>query len=120
VLSSRIGDVPRLASLPVKEPGPGLRIYAARTFRSRGLGLAFLDSIPPGTALRLEPCRSIHTFGMRFALDLIWLGPEDDVLGVDREVPRRRMRSCRGARAVLETQAGEVDRFLEALRPGSG
>jgi uncharacterized membrane protein (UPF0127 family) len=101
----------------VCEPAPGLRIYAAATFAARGLGLAFLGSIPAGTALHLDPCRSVHTFGMRFALDLIWLGPEGEVVATERNVPPRRIRSCRAARSVLEMSAGDADRFLESLAP---
>jgi hypothetical protein len=57
---------------------------------------------PPPFALRLEPCRSVHTFGMRFAVDLVWLGPGDEVLRIDRAVGPWRVRSCRGAVAILE------------------
>lgn len=99
----------------MREPGRGLRIYEASAFRARLLGLAFLGSIPAGAALHVDPCRSVHTFGMRFALDLIWLGPDGEVVDTDRDVQPRRMRSCRAARSVLEMRAGEADRFLAAL-----
>jgi uncharacterized membrane protein (UPF0127 family) len=39
---------------------------------------------------------------MRFALDLVWLGPGDEVLRVDRAVPPWRVRTCRRAVAILE------------------
>ena len=57
---------------------------------------------PPPFALRLEPCRCVHTFGMRFAVDLHWLDGGGQVLRVDRRVPPRRVRGCRRARAVVE------------------
>jgi uncharacterized membrane protein (UPF0127 family) len=57
---------------------------------------------PPPFALRLEPCRSIHTFGMRFALDLHWLDADDVTIRVDRAVPPGRIRFCRGAVAIVE------------------
>jgi uncharacterized membrane protein (UPF0127 family) len=57
---------------------------------------------PPRHALRLEPCRCVHTFGMRFALDLHWLDADGATLRIDRAVPPGRIRACRRARAILE------------------
>lgn len=91
-------------------------MFVADRARARLLGLALLDDLPPGTALLLPGCRSVHTLGMRFALDLVFLGLDGRPLRVDRAVAPRRLRSCRSARAVLETRAGEADAFL-ALAP---
>jgi uncharacterized protein len=54
----------------------------------------------------------VHTFTMRFALDLIWLDGDGGVVRIDRAVPPRRHRGCARARAVIETRAGCADRFL--------
>lgn len=69
---------------------------------ARLLGLAGLRTLPPATGLLLPGTRSIHTFGMRFALDLVWLDGEGRVMRVDRDVRPWRVRGCRGARAVVE------------------
>jgi uncharacterized membrane protein (UPF0127 family) len=61
---------------------------------------------PPPFALRLERCRCVHTFGMRFALDLHWLGADGSTLRVDRAVAPGQVRACRRARAVVEVPAG--------------
>ena len=61
---------------------------------------------PPPFALRLERCRCVHTLGMRFALDLHWLGPDGATLRVDRAVAPGRVRACRRAQAVLEVPVG--------------
>jgi hypothetical protein len=61
---------------------------------------------PPPFALRLERCRCVHTFGMRFALDLHWLGADGELLRVDRAVGPGRLRACRRARAVVEVPVG--------------
>src|SRR3712207_6781120 len=66
-------------------------------------GLAFSDERRP---LHLERCRSVHTFGMRYALDLVWLDADGAVVRVDRAVPPRRVRPCLRARSVLERPAG--------------
>jgi uncharacterized protein len=91
----------RLAGLPETRRG-GLRVLEAATPRSRLLGLMGLDDLPAGIGLHLRPARSIHTFGMRFALDLIWLDAEGRAVRVDHGVRPRRVRACRAARAVLE------------------
>ena len=68
----------------------------------------------PTHALLLPRCRSVHTFGMRFPLDLIWLDRDGRVLRVDEAVPPWRVRSCRGAAAVLE--AGRMPAMAEPQR----
>jgi uncharacterized membrane protein (UPF0127 family) len=95
-------------------PG-GLTLFVTGTRRSRMLGLARLDDLPSGHALLFERCRSIHTNGMRFALDLVWLDAHGAVVRVDRDVIPRRLRTCLRARAVVETRAGEGERFAAAL-----
>jgi uncharacterized protein len=68
------------------------------------VGLAWRRE-PPAEGLLLPRTRSVHTFGMRFALDLHWLDAAGAVVRVDRAVPPRRLRTCRCARAVLELPA---------------
>ena len=96
---------PRLAALPLRE-WEGLLVHDAGTHRARLLGLAFLPALPRGVGLHFPRTRSLHTFGMRFALDLHWLDADGTVLRVDRAVPPWRMRSCRRARSVVEVAAG--------------
>jgi uncharacterized protein len=93
-------------------PG-GLTVFEAATHRARRRGLSRLDALPAELALRIQT-NAVHTFGMRFALDLIWLRNDGTVARVDRTVPPRRMRTCLRARSVIETLAGEADRFLRA------
>jgi len=75
-----------------------------RTFGERLVGLAFRRE-PPASGLLLPRTRSVHTFGMRFALDLHWLDRDGAVVRVDRAVPPRRLRTCLRARSVLELPA---------------
>jgi uncharacterized protein len=82
-----------------------LLIVEARGFLARVLGLAGRADLPAGTALHLRRCRSVHTFGMRFPLDLVWLDGTGAVVRVDRDVPSCRVRTCRAARSVLEMRA---------------
>jgi uncharacterized membrane protein (UPF0127 family) len=83
-------------------------IHIASSWRQRLVGLAWRRSVPPGTGLLLPHCRSVHTFGMRFALDLVWLDAAGQVVRVDRAVPPRRVRSCRAADSVVEWPAAAL------------
>jgi len=103
----------RLGRLPARELPGGLRVHAARGMNARRRGLGGLDDLPAERALALR-CRSVHTFTMRFALDLVWLGADGAVIRVDRDVPPRRHRGCARARAVVETRAGCADRYIAA------
>jgi uncharacterized membrane protein (UPF0127 family) len=103
----------RLAPLPAVELPGGLCVHEARGMNARRRGLGGLDDLPADRALRLR-CRAVHTFTMRFALDLIWLGGDGTVVRVDRGVRPRRHRGCARARAVVETRAGCADRYIEA------
>jgi uncharacterized membrane protein (UPF0127 family) len=77
-------------------------------------GLAKLDAMPESTALHIPRCRSVHTFTMRFPLDLIWLDKAGQVVRVDADVPPRRLKNCWRARSVVEGRAGTAERFLAA------
>lgn len=104
----------RFAGLPFTEPGDGLVVIEAKTHKARRRGLSRLDALDPAHALHIPQTPSVHTFGMRFALDLIWLDAEGHTVRVDRHVPPWRTRLCLRARSVVETNAGQADVFLAA------
>lgn len=81
-----------------------LGTHVARGFRERLIGLAWSRS-PRAAALLLPRCRSVHTFGMRFPLDLFWLDARGEIVRVDRGVRPWRIARCRRARAVVEVPA---------------
>jgi hypothetical protein len=105
----------RLDALPRDVLPGGIVLARADRGRARLLGLARLDALPRHYALHLPRCRSVHTAGMRFALDLVWLDASGGPVRVDRDVPPRRLRSCLRARSVVETAAGGADALLAAL-----
>ena len=105
----------RLQGLERRPLPGGLTLLVAGGRRSRALGLARLDALPAGHALLFERCRSVHTAGMRFALDLLWLDAAGAIVRIDHAVAPRRLRTCVRARAVVEARAGEGDRFAAAL-----
>jgi uncharacterized membrane protein (UPF0127 family) len=105
----------RLTRLPQRRLPGGRLVAVADSRPARARGLAGLAAIDPGEALLLPACRSVHTVGMAFALDLIWLDARDRPIRTDRDVPPGRVRTCLRARAVIETRAGAADGFLAEL-----
>lgn len=102
----------------VIEPGAGrVRARRARRLVERLVGLVAQPLPSRGTGLWIEPCRAVHTFGVRGPLDLVFVGGGGAVLRVCENVPPGRMRGVLRARAVLELRAGEADRL--GLRSGS-
>lgn len=73
--------------------------------RARLLGLAGLERREALPGLLIPRCASVHTFGMRFAIDLAFLDEEGRVLSWRRSLLPRRLACCRGAAAVLELPA---------------
>jgi uncharacterized membrane protein (UPF0127 family) len=80
----------------------GFEVPVATTRLSRLLGLALLRRERAGAGLLLPRCRSVHTFGMRFRLDVIFLDAEGRVVDLRRSVPPCRVIRCPSAMAVLE------------------
>jgi uncharacterized membrane protein (UPF0127 family) len=77
----------------------------AVTLLSRLLGLSLLGPGRAGEGLLIPRCRSVHTFGMRFPLDVVFLDGARRPISVRRAVPRNRVVAERGAAAVLELPA---------------
>lgn len=98
MLAGRFDDLPRREVL-------GRDVPIAVGVRARLVGLALLDRSDAGPGLLLPRCSSVHTFGMRFALDVYFLGRDGAVLDVRRSVSPRRFVACRGTAAVLEIPA---------------
>lgn len=97
---------PRLARLPTATV-LGRRVPVACDRRARLLGLAGLGEGEARTGLLIPRCSHVHTFGMRFALDLVFLDAAGRPLLVNRGVPPRRFAGLCGAAAVLELPRGE-------------
>jgi uncharacterized protein len=73
-------------------------------------GLLGKRELIPGEGILIQPAPSIHTFFMRFAIDVVFLTKDGKVMKVAPNVGAWRMRSCRRAFAVLELPAGEAER----------
>lgn len=84
-------------------------LIQAHSFWSRFRGLMFKCSMPSDSALHLYPCRSIHTFFMKFDIDVIYLNEENKVVGIETSlVPGKIGWRYKEARSVIELPAGKV------------
>ncbi|MGI9623585.1 MAG: DUF192 domain-containing protein [Acidimicrobiales bacterium] len=95
--------------------GTPVALEVAATFVARLRGLIGRDGI--GGAFLLQPARGVHTFGMRFDLDVAYLDTDLRVLSVETLATNRVGRRARGTRRVLEAQAGSFEKW--GLKPGS-
>ena len=89
---------------------PGMRAVFALSFfqRLRGLLGRSPSWLGVGGVLLLAPCDSIHTWGMRYAIDVAFLDGHGRVLESVRRLPPRRRLRCPGARVVLERPSAVV------------
>jgi len=102
--------------LQCKTPEGVLEVRVADRFVARALGLLVGAPLEEDEGLLIAPCSSIHTIGMRYPIDVLFLDLEGCVLRVFAEVRTGRMRFAPGARAVLELRAGIAAQH--GLRPG--
>ncbi|MHB1159818.1 MAG: DUF192 domain-containing protein [Chloroflexota bacterium] len=85
------------------------RVQHATALWARTRGLLGRKGLPPGEGLLLDPCSGIHTFGMAFPIDAIFLSREGIVIHLAREMgPWRMSRYLSKARSVLELPAGTL------------
>ncbi len=84
-------------------------LTVADTFWSSLRGLLGKHSLPAGEGLLLVPCQSVHTLGMRFPIDVVFLDKERRVLHIIEGMkPWRISRHLPKARSVLELPAGTI------------
>ena len=83
----------------------------ADTPLARLRGLLGRSRLEQGEGILLRRASSIHTFFMRFAIDAVFVGADEEVLKVVEALPPWRAAGCRGAKAVVELAAGECARL---------
>lgn len=87
------------------------RVALADTFLKRLRGLRGQAGMDEGSALWIVPCRGIHTRGMSFPIDALYLDREQRVVAVEQNLPPGRIAPVLfRARTVLELPAGTVSR----------
>lgn len=90
-------------------------VEIAASYGTRRRGLLGRDGI--AGALLLSPCNSVHTFRMRFPIDVAYLDRDLRVVGLVTMAPGRLGLPRPRARHVLEAEAGAMERW--GIRPGA-
>jgi hypothetical protein len=86
------------------------RLKARGTYFGRLIGLLGRSCLYPGEALWISPCRAIHTFGMRFTIDVIFLDHGHTVVKAAAGIaPFRVCLGGREAKSVIELAAGTIE-----------
>ena len=85
-------------------------VVLADTFLSRARGLMFRKEMDGFDGMLIKPCNSIHTFGMSFAIDVIFLNNKYEVIKVFEKLkPYRMTRPYFSATQVLELKSGTLN-----------
>lgn len=93
------------------------RVLMATGMLDRMRGLLGRDGLPEGEGMLLSPCRGVHTWFMRFSIDVVFLDSEWNVVRVCRGVgPFRMAGGGLRARQALEVQSGWLPH--DAVVPG--
>ena len=88
-----------------------IEILIADSFFTRLAGLMFRKKLPAATGLLLAPCNSVHMCFMRFAIDVIYLDKDYQILKIVKNLqPWIGLSMCTKAYATLEMSAGEAER----------
>ena len=94
--------------LRIASSGRSLAVKAelAGNSATRKRGLLGRESLDAGHALVIAPCQGVHTFGMRFSLDVVGVARDGTVVTLRRDVPARRIVLAWRAFAIVELAAG--------------
>jgi uncharacterized protein len=84
-------------------------VEVATTRRQRRRGLLGRDGLVAGAAFVLAPCRAVHTVGMRFAIDVIFVDGEGQVVKTVSRMGAWRFATARGASTTIELWAGALN-----------
>jgi len=88
----------------------GQAVELADTSAKRRTGLLKHERLEPGHGLWIVPCESVHTFFMKFAIDLVYVDKKHTVRKVRSAVPPWRLSACLSAHSILELPAGTAQR----------
>jgi uncharacterized membrane protein (UPF0127 family) len=84
------------------------RMEVADSSAKRNKGLLGRESLAPGEGLWIRPCESVHTFWMRFPIDLVYIDRKYRIMKLVSAVPAWRLSACLTAHSVLELPSGTI------------
>jgi uncharacterized protein len=86
-------------------------IESAETFFTRLKGLMFRKQLSNGGGLYLHPCKSIHTFFMKFPIDVLYINKDWKIVGMEEKLePGKIGRQFPGAASVVELESGSIQK----------
>lgn len=86
----------------------GDRIETADYGPQRRKGLLGRAGLASGEGLWIVPCEAVHTFGMRFPIDLVYLDRKRRVVKTRQHVVPGRLSACLRAHSIIELPSGAV------------
>ena len=86
----------------------GDRIEKADSGARRSKGLLGRNGRAPGEGMWIVPCESVHTFFMRFPIDLVYIDRKLRVKKISNRVPPWRLSACFSAHSVIELPGGTI------------
>lgn len=91
-------------------------VEVADTSARRRTGLLRHDRLDQGQGLWIVPCEAVHSFGMKFTIDVVYLDRKKRIRKIRPMLPPHRVTGCLWAHSVLELPAGTV--AATASQPG--
>lgn len=85
--------------------------FRTDTIWERMRGLLALPTLTKSQGLWIEKCHSVHSFGMQYALDLVYLDKRDRIIKIVTDMPPRRCSYAWRAASVIELLSGESQRL---------
>ncbi|MGI6119136.1 MAG: DUF192 domain-containing protein [Desulfosporosinus sp.] len=93
------------------------QVSIADSFFKRLIGLLKHQSLATSAGILLSPCKQVHTIGMNFSIDVIFLSVDDQIVHIEYSMPPGKIsKYVRSAARVLEVQAGLV--LIQELKLG--
>lgn len=84
------------------------RVEIADSAGKRSKGLLGRSKLLPGEGLWIVPCEAVHTFGMQFAIDLIYLDRHRRIRKIRNNLRPWRFSACIAAHSVIELAACSI------------
>lgn len=84
-------------------------LMIADTYFKRLRGLMFTKELPYENALHIVPCNQIHTFNMRYSIDILYLDVNNNILSIDESLkPGKIGKRVKSAASVVELPSGKI------------
>jgi uncharacterized membrane protein (UPF0127 family) len=88
-----------------------ITLFSTENIFERTAGLLRLPPLDKGQGLLINKCNSIHTFGMKYSLDVVYFNHHLDVVKIVENIKPKRMSFGFGAKHTLELLTGEINRL---------